>query len=137
MAGPRIIEISRGKKKDERGWVLFPLQNAPPELTPDVIDWDSMHLVVSRPGAVRGNHYHPDQAEWLFLCAGASIFSWEEDGAGRRVELTDGAYLIRIPPGLPHAVVNQGDEDSLLLAFREKGGSGETLGAKIFPDQRP
>ena len=127
----KIIEIGSGLKEDERGWALFPFQLGVDGLDASRIDWDSLHLVLSRPEAVRGNHIHPDGAEWLFCCQGTTMLYWEEDGVVASAELAGGAFLVFIPAGIPHALINNGRTDSVIMAFRESGGSGKTLERKI------
>jgi len=76
---------------------------------------------------VRGNHLHPGRQEWLYPFHGTGRFIWEDTAGQRRERLISGhRLLIRIPPGVAHALQNPGPEPLYLLAWRE--GEGEPPG---------
>ncbi len=69
----------------------------------------NIHVVTMNPGDVRGNHYHPEQAESLCIGPGVALYTLE-DGERRRYQFGDAKrVIVRIPPGLPHAIVNEGN----------------------------
>jgi len=80
---------------------FFPWQGrlqAPGDLLP------TFHLISIRPGQNRGHHLYPGQV--------------------RERVISGDRTLIRIPPGLAHAVTNPGPELLYLLAWREVSGPG-------------
>jgi len=83
---------------------------APPGALRDV------HLISLRPGAIRGNHYHPDATEWMLIWGGRARLLWRDaepaEGAASTREETveDGEpVLFEIPPGVAHAILNIDD----------------------------
>ncbi len=80
-----------------------------------------VHLASTKPGAVRGNHYHLRRREAIVVLQGAKwSFHWDE-GAGSAAEHRefDGsrAVLVLLSPGASHAVRNDGDADLWLVAI--------------------
>ena len=103
----QVLEVHR----DERGWVAEPLGagHLPAQR--------NVHVVVSRPGAVRGNHYHPEGTEILTV-AGPALVRTREAGVVSDTPVPDGAcYRFTIPPGVTHAVRNTGEAPAVLIAF--------------------
>ena len=76
------------------------------------------HLFSIQPGHTRGNHYHPGHAEWLFTFHGVGILVWEAAGEIRERQMAGNRTLIRIPPGISHALTNPSPEVLYLLAWR-------------------
>lgn len=71
-----------------------------------------MHVATIEPGAIRGNHYHAVRQEMLVIMA-ADRWSlhWDEgvNTPVRRQEFVGpGAVLVTVPPGLSHAIRNDG-----------------------------
>ena len=71
------------------------------------------------PGAVRGNHVHPDAAEYVLVWGGEAEVTWEHPEGGLASEKVTGEELIafEIPPGVAHAVTNTGDREVYLIAY--------------------
>lgn len=96
---------------DIRGFVFEPLDGD------DLVRQKNVHVVLSRPGAVRGNHYHKVGTEVLAICGPALV----KIKKGRQTEeLTiaeDTICQIQIPPMVSHAIQNTGRTDSFLIAF--------------------
>lgn len=98
---------------DARGWVVEPLEPA------RLPDQRNVHVVVSEPGAVRGNHLHRRGTEVLAV-EGPALVRWREEGELRDVEVDPGEVVaFTIPPGIPHAVRNTGSQARLIIAFRD------------------
>jgi dTDP-4-dehydrorhamnose 3,5-epimerase-like enzyme len=96
---------------DERGFVFEPIEEAYLDRQKNV------HVVVSRPGAIRGNHYHQSGTETLAVC-GPALVRIREESAINEFSIPAGTTCrMVIPPGISHAVQNTGDTDSLLVAF--------------------
>jgi UDP-2-acetamido-2,6-beta-L-arabino-hexul-4-ose reductase len=70
---------------------------------------EQIHFAVSKPGAVRGNHYHKSRTEWLFVTSGIGRILLEDTSANERKELAvsgDTPVLVKISPGIVHAIEN-------------------------------
>src|ERR1700750_2393631 len=77
---------------DQRGSVFEPLEA---EALPDQ---RNVHVVVTEPGAVRGNHLHPRGTETLVI-HGPALFRCREEGELADTEIPAGAvYRFTIPP---------------------------------------
>jgi UDP-2-acetamido-2,6-beta-L-arabino-hexul-4-ose reductase len=96
---------------DYRGIVFEPLE------AEKLADQGNVHVVVSRPGAVRGNHVHRRGTETVTV-VGPALVRYREDGAERDVDIPAGeAFRFVFPPGVAHAIRNTGDQPGLLVAF--------------------
>jgi len=123
MPEVEFIDISKDMPRDERGFVLFPwpaLKADPREVL------RTGHLVSIQPGHSRGHHLHPGHEEWLFLFHGVGRLLWETDGQTRERLVPPDTTLIRIPPGIAHALTNPGPGVLYLLAWRQPAGDGPT-----------
>lgn len=112
----RIVSLQDRSWSDERGWGLQPLKAA--GLDPSRLG--EMHVVSLEPGAVRGNHVHPETTEWMLLCGGPMVVSWRAD-AGSEEAVINGASpaLLEIPPGVAHAVRSDADRVVYLLCWSD------------------
>lgn len=128
--GTSVELLSGSMTTDERGesYFLFP--------EPVDIDLKSLHLVVTRPGQVRGNHAHPTRAEYLFCFGGEAEFYWEEAGELKRLPLGEEGRLIKIAPGIKHAYRNTGNRLSYILACSgpRLAEGPERVSASIIPE---
>jgi mannose-6-phosphate isomerase-like protein (cupin superfamily) len=96
---------------DPRGLVVEPLDA---EL---LARQRNVHVVLTEPGQVRGNHYHRRGSEETFV-VGPALFRYREDGAVRELTIAPGqACRISIPPGVTHAFQNIGTQPLLLIGF--------------------
>jgi oxalate decarboxylase/phosphoglucose isomerase-like protein (cupin superfamily) len=118
MSEVEFLDISGEIQEDLRGFVFFPWQEGvqePQELL------RTFHLISIAPGQVRGNHLHPGHREYLFTFHGMVALLWEDPpGTVQETLLTGRRTLVRIPPGVPHALRNPGPEILYLLAWRER-----------------
>jgi dTDP-4-dehydrorhamnose 3,5-epimerase-like enzyme len=96
---------------DARGLVLEPLG-------PDALPLQrNVHLVLTGPGCVRGNHRHERGAE-VTVVLGPALFRWRDGGEVRDVHVPGGqAFRMTIPPGVAHAFQNTGSGLMVLLGF--------------------
>ncbi len=80
-----------------------------------------VHLASTKPGAVRGNHYHLRRREAIVVLPGSRwSLHWDEGGqspAEHREFQGSQAVLVLISPGQSHAVRNDGDRDMWLVAI--------------------
>lgn len=96
---------------DERGFVFEPVEGSA------LASQRNTHVVVSRPWAVRGNHYHPKGTEILVVCGSARVRVRHHDEIRDFLIAQEETVRLVIPPGVSHAVQNTGKKDTLLVAF--------------------
>jgi UDP-2-acetamido-2,6-beta-L-arabino-hexul-4-ose reductase len=96
---------------DARGMVLEPMG---PAALPEQ---RNVHLVLTEPGHVRGNHYHRHGRE-VTVALGPALFRYRDGSRLRDVAVPEGqAYRFTIPPGIAHAFQNNGDAPMILIGF--------------------
>jgi len=96
---------------DTRGVVFEPLA------ADRIAQQRNAHVVISRPGVVRGNHCHLQGTETIAV-AGPALVRIREDGKLRDIEVPDQkVYRFTLPPKVPHAIKNTGDRPNVLVAF--------------------
>jgi dTDP-4-dehydrorhamnose 3,5-epimerase-like enzyme len=106
------VVIERVKSfSDVRGLVVEPL---PTDL---LAAQRNAHIVLTRPGCVRGNHYHQKGTE-ITLVIGPALARIREGGQVRDIVVPDGeAFRFTIPAGIPHAFQNTGTTSLVLIGF--------------------
>jgi dTDP-4-dehydrorhamnose 3,5-epimerase-like enzyme len=99
--------------RDSRGSVFEPLDA---ERLPSQ---RNVHIVITEPGCVRGNHYHTRGTEVVTVQGPALVRI--RDGQGVQDTLVPEGAVTRfiIPPGVAHAIQNLGTRPTLLVAFRD------------------
>jgi dTDP-4-dehydrorhamnose 3,5-epimerase-like enzyme len=96
---------------DDRGEVFEPLA------VEMIAAQHNVHVVVSNPGVVRGNHYHLRGTETIVV-VGPALVRVREDSTLRDIAVPGKkAYRFTIPPKLPHAIKNTGECVNILVAF--------------------
>jgi UDP-2-acetamido-2,6-beta-L-arabino-hexul-4-ose reductase len=109
---------------DNRGWLAEILKNEFPQTI------EQIHFSFSKPGTVRGNHYHKHRIEWLFVTCGTGKVFLEDNLTKERSELTvsgDCPVLIKIFPNVTHTIVNSESMPMhLLVITNEKHGSEDS-----------
>ena len=96
---------------DNRGVVFEPIE------ADSIHAQQNCHVVISKPGAVRGNHYHFHGTETIAVM-GPAHFKFREGNDVYDFDVPAGqAYRFVIPPNVAHAVKNTGKEDIVLIAF--------------------
>jgi dTDP-4-dehydrorhamnose 3,5-epimerase-like enzyme len=97
--------------KDRRGFVLEPL------VSESIAAQKNAHVVMTKPGGIRGNHYHEHGTE-VAVVVGPGFARLREDGVVRDVQVPAGeAYRFILPPRVSHAFQNTGTGTMLLIAF--------------------
>jgi oxalate decarboxylase/phosphoglucose isomerase-like protein (cupin superfamily) len=80
-----------------------------------------VHVASTKPGSVRGNHYHLRRREAIVVLPGTKwSLHWDEGGdsfAQHREFDGSKAVLVLVSPGQSHAVRNDGDRDMWLVAI--------------------
>ncbi len=96
---------------DMRGLVFEPVKGE------QLASQQNMHVVVSAPGAVRGNHYHLQGTE-IIAVTGPSLVRMKENDQIRDVKIHEKEiYAFTFPPGVSHAIRNTGKKDHVMAAF--------------------
>jgi UDP-2-acetamido-2,6-beta-L-arabino-hexul-4-ose reductase len=96
---------------DPRGLVVEPMSG---DLLPQQ---RNVHLVLTEPGQIRGNHFHERGTE-VTLAFGPALFRYREGSEVRDVRIAAGeACRITIRPGVAHAFQNTGPERMVLIGF--------------------
>jgi UDP-2-acetamido-2,6-beta-L-arabino-hexul-4-ose reductase len=96
---------------DSRGFVFEPIAED------SLQHQHNAHVVISQPGAVRGNHYHLNGTEMIAVM-GPAVVRIQEDDKIRDIEIpVQRVYRFIIPPLVPHAIKNTGDQSNILIAF--------------------
>jgi dTDP-4-dehydrorhamnose 3,5-epimerase-like enzyme len=100
--------------RDHRGSVFEPLT---PEHLPSQRD---VHVVLTEPSCVRGNHYHPHGTEVVTVQGPALVRIRDEQGVQDTLVPEGGVTRFIIPPGVGHAIQNLGTRPTLLVTFRDR-----------------
>lgn len=101
-------------RSDERGWLV---QNEYPFLSRAM-----KHFFVScsKPGVVRGQHFHTKKQEWFLIIKGKAKISFEHLKTHEHEDVVvsgDKPTIVAVPPHVGHKIENIGREDMFLLAL--------------------
>lgn len=127
----RIMELTN--TGDTRGFSF----TAPTEALAFVGRMSDVHLAATKPGAVRGNHYHLRRREAIVVLPGSTwSFHWDDgEGSPAQHRTFDGsrAIMVLISPGASHAVRNEGDNEMFLVAVSsESYDPAESVARKVI-----
>ena len=96
---------------NDRGLVFEPLDAA------QLGRQQNVHVAVTLPGAVRGNHFHQESTE-IAVVLGPGLVRLREAEKVREVPVPAGrAFRFTLPPGVAHAFKATGSTPMLLVAF--------------------
>jgi dTDP-4-dehydrorhamnose 3,5-epimerase-like enzyme len=96
---------------DLRGTVFEPIEKE------SISAQKNIHVVISKPGAIRGNHYHLYGTETIAV-VGPALLRFKEGDDIYDFEIpTNQVYKLVIPPKIAHAIKNTGKKDNILVAF--------------------
>lgn len=104
-------DVALSLHSDPRGYVVEPADGE------DLVGKANAHAVMTRPGGVRGNHFHPRGYEVMTVVGPALVRTRIEGVLGEHVLAHGEARKFYFPPGVSHAVQNTGDDWGLLVAF--------------------
>jgi dTDP-4-dehydrorhamnose 3,5-epimerase-like enzyme len=108
---PRAIVGSVKTHRDARGVLFEPLTDA------EIRAQNNVHVVLTQPDEVRGNHVHKTATETTTL-VGPCLIRLKEGGEIRNIEVADGEICrLQIPPGVVHAFRNTGKAAMVLVSF--------------------
>ncbi len=97
--------------KDARGLVIEPIP----------ANWiqqqHNVHVVLTEPGGIRGNHRHKQGTE-ILVVLGPALVRFHEDEGMRDVRVPENQVCrFTFPPGTAHAIQNTGTRPQLLIVF--------------------
>jgi len=109
--------------QDDRGWCIRPISDD--DIEKGIIS--DIHMVSMKPGAIRGNHYHVNKTENIFImgstCRMLVVDNNTKEKEEKIIENNEKTLLV-IPPDVTHAIENIGNEVSYLFCFSYvKGGA--------------
>ncbi len=111
MTATKVIVEPLRRASDARGFVFEPLNAA------ELGAQRNVHVVLTEPQQIRGNHFHTRSTE-ITAVAGPARVSYREDGAIRTVDVpTDETWRFVFPPGVTHAFQNPGTKPLVLVSF--------------------
>ena len=100
--------------RDPRGALFEPVE------VDQIAATRNVHVVLTEPGCVRGNHRHVRGTE-ISVVTGPAQVRLKEDGVVRDIEVPAGeAWRFTIPPGVTHAYRNPGPGTMLLIGFNSE-----------------
>jgi dTDP-4-dehydrorhamnose 3,5-epimerase-like enzyme len=97
--------------RDARGTLFEPLTDA------ELRDQKNVHVVLTQPNEVRGNHVHRTAVETTTV-VGPCRVRLKEQGEIKDIDVPAGEILrLTIPPGVVHAFCNTGSTAMVLVSF--------------------
>jgi UDP-2-acetamido-2,6-beta-L-arabino-hexul-4-ose reductase len=105
-----VVETVRAHR-DARGSLFEPLTDA------GLAAQRNVHVVITQPNEVRGNHSHRTATETTSV-VGPCLIRLKERGEVRDMQVPDGeVWRLTIPPGVAHAFRNTGAAPMVLISF--------------------
>ena len=99
--------------EDERGKIIDILEN-------EIIEY--VTLILSKKGAVRGNHYHKKSLQYNFVLKGSLKLLTQMPGEGIKIKVIKSGDLVFTPPMEKHALIALEDSEILVLTRGPRGG---------------
>lgn len=103
------------KHTDERGWLVEILRDD--EIKEEI---KQVYFSASKPGAIRGNHYHKRKVEWFSVVKGKAKLVLEDNESNKREELIlseDTPAIVKVSPNISHAIQNIGKDEMYLIVI--------------------
>ncbi len=108
---PRFTVQRLEAREDARGVVFEPLG------ADEIANHRNVHVVLTHPGGVRGNHYHQRGTEILTIY-GPALVRLRDGKTLTDIRAASGEVLrVTIPPGIGHAIRNIGTDPMVLVSF--------------------
>jgi len=121
-----IVTRKKPNFKDSRGIITDILEHT---------SVDSITILSSKKGAVRGNHYHKRTTQYGYVLEGKFRMYTQEEGKNVEQKIIKKGDLVTTPPLERHAFVAL--EDSLFLACCNGPRAGENYENDTFHLERP
>jgi dTDP-4-dehydrorhamnose 3,5-epimerase-like enzyme len=107
----RVVVQTVLTHRDARGSLFEPLTDM------ELAVQRNVHVVLTQPNEVRGNHVHRTAVETTTV-VGPCLIRLKEAGAVRDLEVpARETWRLTIPPGVVHAFRNTGDSTMVLVSF--------------------
>jgi dTDP-4-dehydrorhamnose 3,5-epimerase-like enzyme len=107
----RVVVQSVKTHRDARGSLFEPLTDA------ELAGQKNVHVVLTQPNEVRGNHVHQTAVETTSV-VGPCLIRLKENGSIRDLDVPAGeTWRLTIPPGVVHAFRNTGESMMVLVSF--------------------
>ena len=104
-------------RSDDRGWIAQ-IENFARSHDFKI---KSFYVGTILPGKARGNHYHLQKKEWIFIFGGKYIFAWEDEGVILQREIGEEQFLIfEVKNGCAHAIKNISDKQIFVCVFNDQ-----------------
>jgi dTDP-4-dehydrorhamnose 3,5-epimerase-like enzyme len=97
--------------RDARGSLFEPLAEH------ELARQRNVHVVLTEPGGVRGNHCHRHSTEITAVVGPCLVRLKEADGLRDVIVPAGETWRFTIPPGVVHAYRNMGTADMVLISF--------------------
>ena len=106
------VTIERLRRaEDHRGYVFEPLDAS------GLATQRNVHVVLTAPGEIRGNHFHDTGSE-VTAVSGPARVRIKEEGRLTTLEIPDGeTWRFQFPPRVTHAFQNTGTEPLVIVSF--------------------
>ena len=105
-----VIERLR-RASDQRGYVYEPLDAV------SLAEQRNVHVVITHPGEIRGNHFHPIGTE-ITTVSGPARVRIKSAGATQTHDIPDGeTWRLTFPAGVTHAFENTGAGPLVIVSF--------------------
>ena len=112
MADLRTEALST--RSDPRGFVFEPLD------ADELAAMRNCHVVISMPGAIRGNHYHPNVTETMAVVGPAHV-RVRANHELHDIHVQPGSVVrFTFAPGVTHAIRNTGTVPNVIVAFADR-----------------
>lgn len=130
MSNSRSVTIEPVRAhRDARGSLFEPLTDE------ELAAQRNVHVVLTQPSEVRGNHFHRSAVEITAVVGPCRVRLKEPTGL-RDIDVPPGeTWRFTIPPGVAHAYRNTGDAVMVLVSFssqRHDPAGGDTVREEIL-----
>ena len=116
-----LVKHLRPAFQDERGVISDILQHTPV---------DSVTIITSAKGAMRGNHYHKESVQYTYVLSGRIQARTQNPGEKVEVQELTAGDLLESPPLERHALLAL--DDSMLLVVTRGPRGGQNYEADTF-----
>ena len=107
---PQRLRLAR----DARGVVFEPL------MASELAAQQNVHVVLTQPGEVRGNHWHRQGRE-IFAAMGPALVRIRDEEGLHDFEVPEGeVWRFEVPPGVAHAIRHGGVGFGLIVSFNAR-----------------
>ncbi|HYA41126.1 MAG TPA: hypothetical protein VEF34_07470 [Syntrophobacteraceae bacterium] len=114
MALTKVVIEEITMHRDQRGVVFEPLS------ADALAAQRNVHVVLTEPGGIRGNHRHKFGTEIVIVCGPALVRLRDGEEIEERVVGEGCAVRLTIPAKVSHAFKNIGERPNLLICFNNE-----------------